>query len=69
MGNRKDVCRILVKFDGHYTPECVGDHGQRLNGSSKAYRFKFCPFCGKEAFVPQVFENGNYRKFKKPKVD
>lgn len=53
-----DTCLIEQKFDGHYTPECVNDHGQRLNIMSKADRFKFCPFCGKrcEALIidPEV---------------
>jgi len=65
---KKEVCRMFIKFDGHYTPECVDDHGLRLNGHAKPYNYGFCPFCGKEIFVPKPFKNGNYSKTVKLEV-
>ena len=63
-----DICRMFIKFDGHYTPECVNDHGERLHGQARPWRFKNCPFCGKKIFVPKPLKNGNYSKTKKLEV-
>lgn len=57
-----EYCNMYIKFDGHYTPQCIDYHGHRLNGAAKPHNFKFCPFCSKKIKVPAVFKNGNYRK-------
>lgn len=46
-----DKCKQTRKFDGHWTPECINNHGNRINGNAKVKDFKFCPFCGKETEI------------------
>lgn len=38
-------CKWHRKFDGHFTPNCVNDHGHRVNGKADAKTFKVCPYC------------------------
>lgn len=47
----KDECIWYLKFDGHYTPSCISDHGYRVNGAVKAETFKVCPYCEKQLKV------------------
>ena len=44
MEKKKKKCLWVRKFDFHFTPECVNDHGYRVNGLVKAETFKVCPY-------------------------
>jgi len=57
------TCKMIQKFDGHYTPGCVDDHGFRLNKRAKPHAFKFCPFCGKAIeVINMLLEEGPYHE-------
>ena len=63
-------CEYYLKFDGHYTPECVEDHNHRLNGRAKPENFSYCPFCGGDIYVMIVdIQTGDYSRPKKGKKD
>ena len=49
-----EKCKYYKKFDGHYTPQCVNDHGHRLNSKAQPDNFKFCPYCGKSIRVVEI---------------
>lgn len=40
-----ETCKWHRKFDGHFTPNCVNDHGLRVNGKVNAGSFNVCPYC------------------------
>lgn len=49
--NMKEHCKWVRAFDGHYTPNCVNDHGYRVNGMVNAKSFNVCPYCQRPILV------------------
>jgi hypothetical protein len=59
--DNENKCNWLRQFDSHFSISCVGQTGQRANGSfhpcdkikETKWHFEYCPYCGKKISIVQ----------------